>query len=50
MKKGFVITSVNKMPVSSVNELADILRKVDGGVMLEGVYGDGSKTYYAFGL
>lgn len=50
VQKGFVITSVNKIPVKSVKGLSDILRNVEGGVMIEGVYGDGSKTYYAFGL
>lgn len=50
VKKGFIVTSVNKMPVNSVKGLSDILKNVEGGVMIEGVYGDGSKTYYAFGL
>ncbi len=50
VKKGFIITSINKMPVNTVKDISDILRDVDGGVMIEGVYGDGSKTYYAFGL
>ncbi len=50
VKKGFIITSINKLPVSSVKDISDILSEVNGGVMIEGVYGDGSKTYYAFGL
>ncbi len=50
IKKGFVVTSVNKKPVDSVNEISDILRGVDGGVIIEGVYDDGSKSYYAFGM
>lgn len=50
VKEGFIITSVNKRPVNSVKGLSDILGSVEGGVMIEGVYGDGSKTYYAFGL
>lgn len=50
IKKGFVVTAVNKKPVNSVNDISDILRGVDGGVIIEGVYNDGSKSYYAFGL
>jgi len=50
VKKGFIITSINKMPVKSVKDISDVLKDVKGGVMIEGVYGDGSKTYYAFGL
>jgi len=50
IRKGFIVTSVNKKPVSSVNDISDILRGVDGGVIIEGVYNDGSKSYYAFGM
>jgi serine protease Do len=50
IKQGFVVTSVNKTPVNSVKDIADILKDVDGGVIIEGVYGDGSKSYYAFGM
>jgi serine protease Do len=50
VKKGFIITSVNKMPVKSVKDISDVLKDAKGGVMIEGIYGDGSKTYYAFGL
>jgi len=50
IKKGFVVTSVNKKPVDSVKDISDILRGVDGGVIIEGVYNDGSKSYYAFGM
>ncbi|MEX0982896.1 MAG: Do family serine endopeptidase [Bacteroidales bacterium] len=50
VKEGFVLTSVNKTPVNSVKDITDVLRDVDGGVIIEGVYGDGSKSYYAFGM
>ena len=50
VKKGFIITSINKKPVNNVKEISDVLKDVNGGVMIEGIYGDGSKTYYAFGL
>jgi serine protease Do len=50
VKEGFVVTSVNKTEVNSVKDITDILSDVDGGVIIEGVYGDGSKSYYAFGM
>lgn len=50
IKQGFIVTSVNKTAVNSVKDISDILRDVDGGVIIEGVYGDGSKSYYAFGM
>lgn len=50
IREGFVLTSVNKKPVSSVKEIADILKNTEGGVIIEGVDRDGSKSYYAFGM
>ncbi len=50
IKKGFVVTSINKKTVDSVNDIAEILQGLDGGVFVEGVYEDGSRSYYAFGL
>lgn len=50
IKEGFVLTSVNKKPVNSVKEIADILKNTEGGVIIEGVDKDGSRSYYAFGM
>lgn len=50
IRKGFVVTSVNKKAVDTVKDIVDILRSVDGGVIIEGIYEDGSKSYYAFGM
>ena len=48
--EGFVMTSINKKPVSSVKDIADILEDSEGGVIVEGVDKKGSRSYYAFGL
>lgn len=51
MKDGFIITKIDKQPVKSAKDLAAILEKKSGGVMLEGVYEDLPGTYYfALGL
>lgn len=51
MKDGFIITKVDKQVVNSVKELAALLEKKSGGVMLEGVYEDLPGNYYfAIGL
>jgi Do/DeqQ family serine protease len=50
IREGFILTSVNKKPVSDVNDIASILEKSEGGVIIEGLDKDGSKSYYAFGL
>jgi len=50
VKKGFVLTSVNKKPVSSVKDITDILKDSEGGIIIEGVDQKGSRIYYAFGM
>lgn len=50
IKEGFVLTSVNKIPVNSVKEIARVLEDTEGGVIIEGVDRNGSKSYYAFGM
>jgi len=50
MREGFIITHIDGERVKNIDDLADILEGKNGGVMLEGIYEDGSKHYYAFGL
>jgi len=51
IRPGFIITSLDRQPVHSANEVVEVLSKKKGGVMLEGVYPDRpGKYYYAFGM
>lgn len=50
IKKGFIITKVDNETVRSVDDLMDKLEKKEGGVLIEGVYPNGTKAYYGFGL
>lgn len=50
MENGFVITSINKSPVSTVNDVKKALEGTKGGVLIEGINTDGTKGYYGFGL
>ena len=50
LKPGFIITHVDKKEVQSPSELIELFKKNKGGVLLEGVYIDGTKGYYGFGL
>ena len=49
IKKGFIITRVDKKPVSSVNELMNMLQNKEGGILIEGTYPNGMRAYYGFG-
>lgn len=50
MREGFIITHIDGKRIKTIEDLADVLEGKKGGVMLEGIYEDGSKYYYAFGL
>jgi len=50
IREGFILISVNKKPVGSVNDIASILKESEGGVIIEGMDRNGSKSYYAFGM
>ena len=50
VREGFIITSVNRQLVRSVDELKAILSNSKGGIYIEGVYPNGKSAYYAFGI
>lgn len=50
IREGFIITSVDKNKVSTPDELKRILDNKKGGILIEGVYPNGSRAYYAFGM
>jgi S1-C subfamily serine protease len=50
IKKGFIITAIDKQPVKSSADLKKILDTKKGGILIEGVYPNGMKAYYALAL
>ena len=50
IREGFIITTVDKNPVSTPDELKQVLDNKKGGILIEGVYPNGSRAYYAFGM
>lgn len=50
IKEGFIITSINKRKVSGVKEAEGVFNEINGGVLIEGIYPNGMKAYYGFGL
>jgi len=49
--KGFIVTSINKQEIMSVEDLSSILSQLpkDDGVLVEGLYPNGVKAYYGIG-
>lgn len=50
IKEGFIITKVDKKKVNTAEEVISALENRNGGVLIEGVYPNGYRSYYGFGL
>jgi serine protease Do len=50
IREGFIITSINHKPVRSTDDVEAALRDKQGGVLIEGIYPNGMKSYYGFGM
>jgi Do/DeqQ family serine protease len=50
IKEGFIITKIDGIEVSSAEEISQILQNKRGGILVEGVYQNGVRAYYAFGI
>lgn len=50
IREGFIITSIDNKPMKSVDDLVSYLNTKKGGVLIEGVYPNGMRAYYGFGL
>ena len=50
IKEGFIITSIDKKKVATTKDIQSFLENKTGGVLIEGVYPNGMRAYYGFGL
>lgn len=50
IKEGFIVTAVDKIAVMNADDLSKILETKSGGVLIEGIYPDGTRAYYGMGL
>jgi serine protease Do len=49
IKEGFIITSVDKRKINKPSDLESVLSNKTGGLLIEGLYPNGEKAYYALG-
>ncbi len=49
IKEGFIVTSVDKKPVNSVEDLRRSLDNKKGGILIEGIYRNGTKAFFGIG-
>jgi Do/DeqQ family serine protease len=50
IKEGFIITNVDKKKIASFDDIKNTLENKKGGVLIEGVYPNGMRAYYGFGM
>jgi serine protease Do len=50
VKRGFIITKIDHQKVKSPEDVKSLLDETSGGVLVEGVYPNGMRAYYAFGM
>ncbi|MDQ3047834.1 MAG: Do family serine endopeptidase [Bacteroidota bacterium] len=50
IREGFIITGVDKKKINSVEDIKTALENKKGGVLIEGIYPNGMRAYYGFGM
>ena len=50
IKRGFIITKIDHQKIKSPEDVRNILEEKSGGVLVEGIYPNGTPAYYAFGM
>ena len=50
VREGFIILEINKKKMYDVDDVTEALKGKSGGVLIEGIYPNGRKAYYGFGL
>ncbi|MEO8762568.1 MAG: PDZ domain-containing protein, partial [Bacteroidia bacterium] len=50
IKEGFIITSIDKKAINTVDDINAVVKNKQGGILIEGVYPNGMHAYYGFGL
>lgn len=50
IREGFIITSIDKKEVKNTDDLVFMLKNKKGGVLIEGVYPNGMRAFYGFGI
>ena len=50
IKEGFIITNVDKKKINTIEDIKTALENKKGGVLIEGIYPNGMRAYYGFGM
>lgn len=50
IREGFIITTIDKKKINTIDDVESALKNKQGGVLIEGVYPNGMHAYYGFGM
>ena len=50
IREGFIILSINRKSIENVEQIEDIISKPNGSLLIDGIYPNGMKVYYAIGM
>ncbi len=50
IREGYIILSVNNKPINSVDQFQEIINSKNGSLLIDGIYPNGMKVYYAIGM
>jgi serine protease Do len=50
IREGFIITHIGDKPVSSIEDITNALKSERRGMLIEGVYPNGTRAYYGLGI
>jgi serine protease Do len=50
IKEGFIITKIDNQKITSPEELQAALENKKGGILIEGIYPNGMRAFYGFGM
>jgi serine protease Do len=50
IREGLIITSIDKKKIDTIDDIESLLKNKQGGVLIEGIYANGMRAYYGFGL
>ena len=50
IREGFIITHIGDKPVDSIEDLTNALKSERRGMLIEGIYPNGTRAYYGLGI
>lgn len=49
IREGFIILSINRKAIENIEQIEEIINKPNGSLLINGIYPNGMKVYYAIG-